>query len=70
MPRGRPKTDLRVTPEDLPTTRTRWTARRTTAQALALRARIILRSASGWSNTQVAAELGITAHTAGKWRRR
>ena len=69
MPRGRPRADLRVTPEDL-TTLTRWTARRKTAQALALRARVILRSATGLPNTQVAAELGLTAHTVGKWRRR
>ncbi len=69
MPRGRPKAELRVTPEDLHTLR-RWTARRQTAQALALRARIILRSATGQPNTQVAAELGITVQTAGKWRRR
>jgi len=48
----------------------RWTARRKTAQALALRARIILRSATGVSNTQLAAELGITGQTVGKWRRR
>ncbi len=69
MPRGRPKADLRVTPDDVHTL-TRWTARRTTAQALALRARIILRSATGLPNTQVAAALGITVHTVGKWRRR
>ena len=69
MPRGRPKAEMRVTAEDL-NTLTRWTARRKTAQALALRARIILRSATGLSNTQVAAELGITMQTAGKWRRR
>ena len=69
MQRGRPKAELLVTPEDLDTLK-RWTARRKTAQALALRSRIILRSATGLSNTQVAAELGITINTAGKWRSR
>ena len=69
MPRGRPKAELRVSAEDL-NTLTRWTARRKTAQAIALRARIILRSATGRSNRQIAAELGITSQTAGKWRRR
>ena len=68
MPRGRPKAELRVSAEDL-NTLTRWTARRKTAQAIALRARIILRSATGRSNRQIAAELGITSQTAGKWRR-
>ena len=69
MQRGRPKAELLVAPEDLDTLK-RWTARRKTAQALALRSRIILRSATGLSNTQVAAELGITINTAGKWRSR
>jgi transposase len=69
MPRGRPKAELRVTAEDLHTLG-RWTARRKTAQGLALRARIILRSATGVTNTQVAAELGVTGQTVGKWRRR
>src|ERR671916_1849238 len=44
--------------------------RRKTAQALALRARIVLRAAVGLSNTAIAAELGIAKHTVGKWRER
>ncbi len=36
-----------------------WARRRKTAQALALRSRIVLRAAAGLSNTAVAAELGI-----------
>src|SRR5918995_6620750 len=44
--------------------------RRKTAQALALRARIVLRAAEGLSNTAIAAELGVAKHTVGKWRER
>jgi transposase len=45
-------------------------ARRNTAQALALRARIVLRCATGRQNQQVAADLQIDQTTVGKWRRR
>ena len=44
--------------------------RRKTAQALALRARIILGCASGEQNKQVAVRLGIDPTTVSKWRRR
>ena len=47
-----------------------WARRRKAAQALALRARIVLRAAAGSSNTAIAAELGAAKHTVGKWRRR
>ena len=47
-----------------------WARRRRTAQALALRARIVLRAADGLSNTAIAHELGIAKHTVGKWRER
>jgi transposase len=47
-----------------------WSRRRKTAQALALRARIVLRAAEGLSNTAIAAELGVAKHTVGKWRER
>ena len=47
-----------------------WARRRKTAQALALRARIVLRAADGLSNTAIAAELGMSKHTVGKWRER
>ena len=45
-------------------------ARRSTAQALALRARIVLRCATGRQNKQVAADLQLDQTTVGKWRRR
>src|SRR5829696_8585274 len=48
----------------------RWTRRRTSAQALALRARIVLLAADGFKNTEIAAELGVTRGMAAKWRAR
>jgi transposase len=47
-----------------------WTRRRTSAQALALRSRIVLLAADGRNNTQIARELGIHRNVAGKWRSR
>lgn len=49
---------------------TSLTMRRKTAQALALRARIVLTCAEGSQNTEVAAKLGLDRQTVGKWRRR
>jgi transposase len=45
-------------------------ARRRTAQALALRARIVLACAEGGQNKEIAAQLGLDRQTVGKWRRR
>ena len=45
-------------------------SRRNTAQALALRARIVLGCADGEQNKAVAARLGVCENTVGKWRRR
>ena len=47
-----------------------WTRRRKTAQALALRARIVLLCATGLSNTEVASRLRVTGATVCKWRQR
>jgi transposase len=48
----------------------RWTRRRTSAQALAQRSRIVLLAAEGLKNTEIAAEIGITRGMAAKWRAR
>jgi transposase len=48
----------------------RWVRRPKTSQALALRARIILASESGANDMTIAAQLGTTRETVGKWRRR
>ena len=47
-----------------------WSRRRTTAQALALRSRIVLAAATGLSSTQVAVDLGVSVATVRKWRNR
>src|SRR4051794_41857644 len=48
----------------------RWTRRRTSAQALALRARVVLAAAEGLKNTEIAERLGINRAMAAKWRAR
>ena len=48
----------------------RWAKRPTTAQALAMRSKIILEAATGDSDLIVAQRLGTTRETVGKWRRR
>jgi transposase-like protein len=48
-----------------------WTRRRKTAQALALRARIVLACAKpGATNSRVAEDLGVSRATVATWRRR
>jgi transposase len=47
-----------------------WTQRRKTAQALALRSRIVLACAEELSNGEVAAEVGVNIATVRKWRNR
>ena len=47
-----------------------WTRRRTTAQALAQRARIVLACATGNTNRAIARELHLDEDTVGKWRQR
>ncbi len=45
-------------------------SRRTTAQGLATRARIVLACSEGLQNKQVAEVLGVNKSTVGKWRHR
>ena len=56
--------------EDERRTLENWEKRRSTAQGLALRARIVLACAQGGSNLAVAARLGVNRHTVTKWRAR
>lgn len=70
MPRtGRPKAELVLT-DDEREQLLHWTRRHTSAQALALRSRIILACAEGTSSREVAEKLGCNEATVGKWRRR
>lgn len=66
---GRPKTELFLTDDERAELR-RHCRRRTGSQALALRARIILKCASGLDNVDVAEELDVCGNTVGKWRSR
>ena len=47
-----------------------WTRRRTSAQALAQRSRIVLAAADGLKNTEIAERLGISRKMAATWRAR
>jgi transposase len=67
--RGRPKAPLVLTDDERQTLQ-RWTRRAKTAQALALRARIVLACAEGVTNKEVAERLGIWPQTVTKWRGR
>lgn len=69
MRTGRPKISLTLTSSERQMLES-WVARRTTAQALALRARIILACAVGGFDGVVAKRLQVTRGTVGKWRRR
>ena len=69
MTRGRPIPPLQLSRPERETLE-RWSHRHTSAQALALRCRIVLACAEGLSNTAVADRLPATTQTVGKWRRR
>lgn len=47
-----------------------WARRAKTAQALAMRARIVLRAAEGLSSTAIRRQYGLDLKTVSKWRRR
>jgi transposase len=48
----------------------RWARRPKSAQALALRCRIVLAAAEGMQSKEIAARLDCSRHTVGKWRGR
>ena len=59
---GRPKAELTLTGEERDKLQA-WAQRRTTAQALALRSRIVLSCADGLQNKEVAQWLRVTPQT-------
>lgn len=67
--RGRPTATVVVSDEDRELLE-RWARRPKSAQALALRCRIVLAAAEDRSNTEIAAELGCSTATVSKWRNR
>ena len=69
MARGRPLPAMVLTDDERAQLHS-WTRRRTTAQALAQRARVVLECAAGQSNRDVARTLHIDEDTVGKWRQR
>lgn len=69
MSAGRPTAPLNVTEEEFEKL-TLLARRPKTAQAMALRARIVLAIAGGLNNSETAARLNVTKPTVGKWRER
>jgi len=69
MGRGRPLPELVLNIEEN-NQLVQWARRRTTAQALALRSRIILACAQPLPNQEVALRLRVTPQMVGKWRSR
>jgi transposase len=65
-----PKLDPVVLSEEERSVLAGWAGRRKTAQALALRARIVLACAEGGSIARVAGDLGLSRGTVSKWRSR
>lgn len=69
MRTGRPKLPIQITAEDREKLRM-IALRPKSAQAMALRARIVLSCGQGMSNSEVAEKLHVTGATVGKWRER
>lgn len=69
MALGRPKAELALSDEER-SELNGLLRRRSTPQAVALRARIVLRCAAGRTNAQVAQEVQASLPTVGKWRKR
>lgn len=66
---GRPKAELVLTDEEREQL-LRWSRRAKSAQALALRSKIVLACADGADNASVSSELRCAPATVGKWRAR
>ena len=66
---GRPKAQVKLNEAEREQLQA-WARRRKTAQALALRSRIVLACAAGVANQDVASELECTRQTVSKWRNR
>jgi transposase len=67
--RGRPRVELVLSDEERMTLE-RWSRRAKSAQALAVRCRIVLACAGGLSNMEVAEQVAVNRMTVGKWRSR
>ena len=66
---GRPTAAIVLTDDERQTLQ-RWSRRRTSAQGLALRCRIVLDAEQGLSNAAIADRQGCTPQTVRKWRNR
>ena len=66
---GRPKAKLELTVEERDELR-RFARRRCASAGLVMRAKIVLKSATGIDNQDVAEELGVSEDMVGKWRKR
>src|SRR3546814_8869740 len=66
---GRPTPAVTLTDDERETLE-RWARRPSSAQALAMRCRIVLAAADGEQNKDIAARVGCNPNTVGKWRRR
>src|SRR5438477_10486186 len=69
MPYSRGRTALEVSSQEEGILRS-WLRAESTAQRLALRARIVLACRDGSTNQEIAEQLGVSRLTVGRWRRR
>jgi transposase len=69
MPNGRPLALLSLSEQDRAQLEA-WSRRPKTAQALAMRSRVVLLAAGGQSNAAIAERLSVTPQTVCKWRQR